>query len=439
MGSHVAAGKEALSQEEGSRNTDAFDRRLTGYRRAVRRGQREQQGWELKPDVSKQRHSWGRRCLHWWYGLAAPAEPSAAAPLAVRENARRGRLGSLILLFVTLWGFTAIPTALASKNRFFLPVLTITLLLNILALFLNKNGKTAAAGVLTALLINSSYAITTLNTPNGLSVSSLMNYDMLVESLLIIVTLLPPGSVFFMAFINIACILLDVTFQSRAPDLARLFAQAGYASILRPILLELIVAIVSYLWVRSAIRAIERADRAEEIAALQRNIAEQKRQLDEGIQQILNTHVLAANGNFSTRAPLTQENVLWQIGFSLNNLLARMQRYNTIEQDLQRIHQEAARLSEHLHIRARQAEQSEHEIVRTQIEIGRLTKALHDARLKQTPIWFTTSGTMLDTLIQTLSGNYIGKFMPPLKVNPASTDAGPPNVSFPKSPGKQNR
>jgi hypothetical protein len=40
--------------------------------------------------------------------------------------------------------------------------------------------------------------------------------------------------------------------------------------IAQPIALQLIVATVTYLWVRSAQRAIARADRAEEIAELQR-------------------------------------------------------------------------------------------------------------------------------------------------------------------------
>jgi hypothetical protein len=51
-----------------------------------------------------------------------------------------------------------------------------------------------------------------------------------------------------------------------------------------------------------------------------------KGQLEDGIQKILQTHVRAANGDFSARAPLTKENILWQVGYSLNNLLARLQR-----------------------------------------------------------------------------------------------------------------
>ena len=73
-----------------------------------------------------------------------------------------------------------------------------------------------------------------------------------------------------------------------------------------------------------------------EIMALQRAITQQKQELESGIQQILQTHVQVANGDFTTRAPLTQDHLLWQVAHSLNNLLARLQRLNQAEAELQR-------------------------------------------------------------------------------------------------------
>ena len=55
--------------------------------------------------------------------------------------------------------------------------------------------------------------------------------------------------------------------------------------------------------------------------------AQQKRQLDASIQKIVETHMRVANGDFSARVPLTDDNVLWQISGSLNNLLSRAQRW----------------------------------------------------------------------------------------------------------------
>jgi HAMP domain-containing protein len=55
-------------------------------------------------------------------------------------------------------------------------------------------------------------------------------------------------------------------------------------------------------------------------------VAMQKQQLDASIRSIVEVHTRVANGDFDARVPLTQDNVLWQISGSLNNLLARVQR-----------------------------------------------------------------------------------------------------------------
>jgi len=90
--------------------------------------------------------------------------------------------------------------------------------------------------------------------------------------------------------------------------------------------------------------AIVRVDRAETIAILEHALLEQKRDLELGIQQILQTHVTIANGNLNARAPLSQDNVLWQIARALNTLLTRFQRAVIAEKELQRTEQ-AVRIS----------------------------------------------------------------------------------------------
>ncbi|GAC1360375.1 MAG: hypothetical protein NVS2B12_09140 [Ktedonobacteraceae bacterium] len=41
-------------------------------------------------------------------------------------------------------------------------------------------------------------------------------------------------------------------------------------------------------------------------------------QLDASIQQIVQTYMRIANGDFDARVPLNQDNVLWQVAGSLN-------------------------------------------------------------------------------------------------------------------------
>src|SRR5690349_22119005 len=46
---------------------------------------------------------------------------------------------------------------------------------------------------------------------------------------------------------------------------------------------------------------------------------------------LFRSHVRAANGDYTARAPLGQDNLLWQIASSLNNLLSRLQRSRSEE------------------------------------------------------------------------------------------------------------
>jgi hypothetical protein len=217
---------------------------------------------------------------------------------------------------------------------------------------LNRLGKTTFAGILLVAGFELGYLSSFLTMHSGPSIADLPRYALLVEPLLLAVSFLPAGSVFLVALVNILFTCIDILFLPHSAGLAKLLSMSAYGVIEIPVGLQLVVALVSYLWVRSFHRAIERAEQAEEIAHLQQNIARQKQELDKGIQIILQTHVQVANGDFNARAPLTRENVLWKISISLNNLLTRFQRLSQAEYELhrtqnalQQAHREIARLN----------------------------------------------------------------------------------------------
>src|SRR5258708_19848012 len=120
-----------------------------------------------------------------------------------------------------------------------------------------------------------------------------------------------------------------------------------------------------------------------EIIALERANAEQKNQLEAGIQLILQTHVQTANGNFNARAPLTKDHVLWQIAYSLNNLLARLQRLSQADMELRQTKLNATRVVASFQP---QANYIQHELAMIQTESERLTEALPAAMWKHPPI-----------------------------------------------------
>ena len=175
---------------------------------------------------------------------------------------------------------------------------------------------------------------------------------------------------------NSIFIYLDLLYQPQAPALTRLLDGQFLPVLSRPIALQIIIAGVAFLWVSSASRAIARADRAEMVAKLEHTLADQKRELEEGIQQILETHVAIANGNLNARAPITEDNMLWQISRALNTLLVRLQRASLAEKELYRVEQ----------------------------AVHRSVCALQDADLHRRPPSLAFTQTAIDPLVAALQG-----------------------------------
>lgn len=318
--------------------------------------------------------------LRWWYRFTAPPLIADDANLQLREISRRGRLTSATLLIVILLVLAAEPVAILGPNKSLIVILLLPIAVDIIALIFNRAGRITVAGILVIVGIEVGLVLSILGptlSGGGITTYLLPQFDLMVQAEFVAITLLRPKSVFLMAFLHCAFIVGAILYLPHNPGFTPVLTANTYEIFLRPITLQIIVAFVTYLWVTSAYQSAKRADRAEVIAELERREVERqqqeialKQQLDEGIQHILQTHVQVANGNFSARAPLKQENVLWQISYSLNNLLARLQSSNYAEKELQR----------------------------AKIETDRLVEAIHRARLGH-PLKLGRTGTHLDPLI----------------------------------------
>ncbi len=296
--------------------------------------------------------------MGWWHRFAAPPNAPADASFAQREIVRRGRLSSNILLLMLIFLVIAIVVSFIRGDLSLLRILLPSLGVSVIVLFLNHTGQITIAGIVLVAGFELGYMVSLLTTPGGLHVGDQLRFALLIEPVLLAVSFLPPIMVVFVTLINCVFIWAALTYMPHTPDMGRLLATSAINIIEQLIALQVIVAIITYLWVRSTIEAMKRADRAEALASLQQAVAEQKQQLEEGINAILQTHIRVANGDFNARAPLTNENVLWQIGVSLNNLLSRFQRANQLEHDLQKTREaleqtkrENARLVEFLRTR----------------------------------------------------------------------------------------
>ena len=281
--------------------------------------------------------------LQWWYAFSAPPEVPENAHFEARERVRRGRVASLLIIGTFLAAVVIVSTILLAIPGVFLLQWTLTgicigVLCCIIAIPLNHKGNVHGAGILLLIAVDVIVAGIVLSERDGLDPLFLSMFDLLVASELIAVSLLAPTSVFVVALANSLLIVLDINVQPHSMMWSQMIASQGvaYSLLARPIILYVVVAAVSYLWVRSAVTALQRADRAELITELERRELDQKHQLEEGIEQILKTHIQIANGNLEARAPIQQSNVLWRIGLALNNLLARFQYASQAERNLQR-------------------------------------------------------------------------------------------------------
>lgn len=289
--------------------------------------------------------------MEWWYRLSAPAEVAESASFITREQYRRGRVASLIILGTLCAIILLLPIIIIyAPVPFNLPWVFASAAVGIacclLAIPMNRLGRVQVAGILLIVAVDVIVAGIILSERNGLDPIFLSMFDLLVVTELIAASILNPSSVFAVALINILLIVLDINFQPRSMMWMQMVMSQtlAYSLLARPITLYFVVAAVAFLWVRSALRALQRADRAELIAELERREAEQKKQLEQEIEQILMVHVRVANGDLNARAPTYQDHALWQVGLALNNLLARFKNAARAEYSLQRITQDIAQL-----------------------------------------------------------------------------------------------
>src|SRR5581483_4276913 len=134
--------------------------------------------------------------------------------------------------------------------------------------------------------------------------------------------------------VHVACILGDFYLLPHGADLTILIAKWHGPAIAfaRPLIIQIGGCLLSFIEVKSTDQAIQRAERAQLVAALQASIAEEKKQLEEGIQQLVVVLSNAANGKYATTTELPHDSALWRIGNAIETLFARLQSGRQTEQ-----------------------------------------------------------------------------------------------------------
>jgi|SRR5579875_652511 hypothetical protein len=298
--------------------------------------------------------------LSWWYRIASPPTPPDTASFQERTRFHRGRTGSQLLPVLYLFLIVSLPTgffgtAFSSTSTVsvasFLGISVSTIVVSIagllalvVATIFNRKGMVDLAGGVVVVTFMASPMANIVLTPGGLNMIDLLLYGLLVLPLVCAVSFLPPIWVFVVAGVNSVFAIASLLVLPQTAELNALLT-VNFAGVVTPIILsQLIVSIMAYLWVRSTMQALQRADRAEELAKLEHDLAlqaemaaQQKHQLEMSIHQIIETHRRVANGDYDARVPLSPDNILWEISGSLNNLLARVQGWRRDAAELQQV------------------------------------------------------------------------------------------------------
>jgi hypothetical protein len=294
-------------------------------------------GWSPIDDVAarhSQTHSFG--FFQWWYRLTTPIEPPAHASFIWRENYRQARLFSNITLFLITAFVFAVPVCLLLANLYMLSLDFVEIVITCACLLLNRMGLTLIAGIVQVVSfeITLTFVILIMLPLDG---ASIQIFDLFIVGVALAGSLLPIRYVFLVALYNSLFIWLNISHQSYTPDMI-LGPHSQFISLMaRTVGLQFMVAGISSIWVYNTTKAIRRADKTALVTKLEHKLVEQRKELESGIEQILQTHVSVANGNLNARVPLAQNHMLWQVARVLNSLLIRFQRASTAERELDRV------------------------------------------------------------------------------------------------------
>jgi hypothetical protein len=331
----------------------------------------------------------------WWLRLASSSPHRPLLTLADRELARRSDL----IAWLTLG------------------LLVAMLLLALIALddreaLLSLVGLALGLGLVILLIAVIAGAIWgyMLASPLGLTMGQLPNYDLLAVTVVVAASVLPRISAFVVAALNSAFIVADYLLR---PHNANVVADAAlYSSVtqqtvsllVRPIALNLVLAVVAYLWVRGTDLAIRRADRAEEFAVLEYRELQRTRALEDGVRYVRQTIAQWAHGELQWRIPPMPLPLLQEMRDDLNGFIIAFSYLASADYYLRRL----------------------------QGEVSKLTVALDQWAQGRAAVWPTPSGTALDRVLELLTQMRRRASRPSAPPPPSASPQGSP----PRAPGE---
>lgn len=281
-----------------------------------------------------------KKFLEWWYTISLPHRLPPASPIE-RERLRYARLtAGLLLLIMCLYIPGAVVSIFFAVQSSSAPTSFAIIGMFLFSWVLGRLGyqKLAASCIVGCILLAVNASI--LTSPPDVTYLTLFN-DFGV-AIILAGSLMPPiAALITGAICCIDIVLLGMYTLSGGIDVYDKGTQVHLqminvitVSIISPITIQIIIAVIVYIVMKNLRGTIRRADRAEEIVALQAEVAEherkrlhEKEQLEREVARLAETHARIANGDLNARVSLHEGHVLWSIAVPLNNLLNRLQKW----------------------------------------------------------------------------------------------------------------
>lgn len=304
----------------------------------------EGQQWDTNEVIGQESEQGGM--FQWWYALTAPPPVPGSGSFIQREVDRKARSLSSVAAFFLCVLLLFLPAC------FFMGTIIIfadslAIVGTLIGLIVNRLGGTRAAGIIIVLGAEIALGIAIL-LKGPFQPADVQLYDLYALIILLVASLLPPRALFLFAAAHSVFIIVELYIHPDTPALAQnLQPQAQlFPAIVRSVGLQLLGSTVAYIWVRSAARAIERANRAEMVATLEHTIAQErasgeraKQELEESIQMLIQAQMAATKGQMANQLPYPPAKVLWPLVGAMNLLWTRLQRSQQIEREHQHLQQ----------------------------------------------------------------------------------------------------
>jgi hypothetical protein len=321
----------------------------------------------------------------WWLQLTAPpgTDQYALAPNRVeRDRLRKAGLISGIAPFVF---FAPLLLSAQIKSPAASFAIIICIIAAIVALCFNRAGWQKTAALCLILALDAAIENALLHAPGGLGLVWLSTFDLFILPLFLAGMLLSQRIIWLFLALHIALILGDIFFLPHTAQMTSYMHDWGATVVFaQPLILEIGMCLLCFFQVRSTDQAVTRADRAEELANLEHQIAQEKQQLEADIQKLSEALSYAANGRSIVQTNIETGKTLWPLALQVTTLLTRL----------------------------KNSRQSDTALRQAETDVAMLAEVIRAMRLGRRAVWPTPNGGIVDGLILELR-NTISPKMPP--------------------------